>query len=190
MTSAIYLSLFAQLNQQASLLQGIGSCATGGAKHKFFAAFSKSTEVDGRDVRNISSSDVTSSPAPMPPASRRGGGSVPVILQPSAPSARATTSARATMASTLREESLAKVPVPQGRTRVVFDLEAPAGTKTPSAAVASLTHSQREPPRWFTGPFKDGGRMSYMHDTIERMTNRQVVGSVLNSTGSLLTHVH
>lgn len=140
-----------------------------GSKHQLSAAFSKGTDAEGRDVQ-ISPSRVpiidprTSSSPQRGPLPRT---SIPMILQPSVPSARATASARASMASTLREENLATVPVPRGKSRVVFETDHPG--PSPSASVQP---NQREAKGWFSGPFKEGGRVSHTHDTIERMIRR------------------
>ena len=150
-----------------------------GTKHEFFGIYSK--EAEGGTVAALpkGSQKGGSNPAPSaatapPPRSLTAG--MPVVLQPAVSGARATASARSALATSHSPDRLpiehqlpadsATVPMPRGKSRVVFD---PENMGPSSGATGS---QQRSAPGWFSGPFKDGGRVSNMSETIERMTSR------------------
>ena len=122
---------------------------------------------------------------------------MPVVMQPAAPGVRATASARSALASSsssLRarggmpattepitgggaptgydggDDDNATVPMPRSKSRVVFDPE-PMGPASGGTTDVGGGRSQQAP-GWFSGPYKDAGRVSNARDTIERMANR------------------
>ena len=123
---------------------------------------------------------------------------MPVVMQPAAPGVRATASDRSALASSsssLRARGVmpattepitgggapasydggddddATVPMPRSKSRVVFDPE-PMGPAYSGTADGGGGGRSQQAPGWFSGPYKDAGRVSNACDTIERMANR------------------